>query len=313
MKARHISFEPFVPWRHIQLPIDWPKQFGSRAPLEVEIGFGNGEYLGRRAQQRPERHFIGIELEWASMQRALRHTGRMGVTNVRLLWVDAHVALQRLFAPLSLQRAYSLFPCPWPKERHTRHRLFSHSFLRLLNSRLCSDGEVFVVTDHEAYLHWVLEQIPGSGFKGEWRVTEPHFHTKYERKWVASGQEKFYELQLQKTAHCDVPPSKEIDVQARRVGQLDPRKLQLPEAGKPDDVHPSITVRCRDFLYDPERRKAMIAVLVAESGLTQDFWIEIARRGDHWTIRPARGCNVVPTPGVQHAVDLIWKSAAGQD
>ena len=102
-------------------------------------------------------------------------------------------------------------------------------------------------------------------------------------------------------------------MQARRVGQFDPRRLQLPRAGNPDAGQPPVIVRCREFLYDPERRKAMIAVLVSESGLTQDFWIEIVCRGDHWTIRPARGCGIVPTPGVQRAVDLIWKSAAGQE
>ena len=312
MKARHLSFEPLLPWRHLQLPIDWLAQFGCRAPLEVEIGFGNGEYLVRRAQLRPERHFVGIELEWASMQRALSQTRRIQVPNIRLLLIDAHLGMQRLFSPLTLQRVYSLFPCPWPKLRHAKHRLFSHSFLRLLNNRLRHDGEVFVATDHKPYLHWMLGQIPGSGFEEEWRVTEPHFQTKYERKWIASGQEEFYELQLRKVLHCDMPSSEEIDVQARRLGQFDPQRLRLPEAGIGDKGHPPITVRCRDFLYDPVRRKGMIAVLVAESGLIQDFWIEIACRGDHWTIRPARGCSVIPTPGVQRAVDLIWKSAAAQ-
>ena len=313
MKARHLSFEPFVPWRQLRLPIDWPAQFGSQAPLEVEIGFGNGEYLARRAQKWPGRRFIGIELEWASMQRALRHAERLQVPNLRLLLVDARLGMQRLFSPLSLQRVYSLFPCPWPKERHARHRLFSHAFLRLLNNRLRPDGEGFVVTDHEAYLHWLLEQVPGSGFEAEWRVTEPHFHTKYERKWVATGQEQFYELRLHKIAHCDTGPAEEVVVQARRVGRFDPWRLQLPSAGTTDENMPPVTVRCRDFLYDPERRKAMVAVLVAEPGLTQDFWIEIACRGDHWTIRPARGCSVVPTPGVQRAVDWVWQSAAAQE
>ncbi|MDE0205428.1 MAG: tRNA (guanosine(46)-N7)-methyltransferase TrmB [Candidatus Tectomicrobia bacterium] len=313
MKARHLSFEAFLPWRQLQLPVDWPQQFGSPAPLEVEIGFGNGEYLARRAEQKPERNFIGIELEWASMQRALRHAGRLQAANLRLLLIDAHLGMQRLFSPLSLQRVYSLFPCPWPKERHSRRRLYSHSFLRLVNNRLRRDGEALVVTDHEAYLQWLLEQVPGSGFAAEWRLTEPHFRTKYERKWVASGQAEFYELRLRKIAHCKAQPSEEIAVQARRVGRLDPRKLRLPEGGKTDEGGPPIAVRCREFLYDPERRKAMVAVLVAEPGLTQDFWIEIACRGDHWSIRPAKGCSVVPTPGVQRAVDLVWESAAAQD
>ena len=312
MKARYLSFKPFLPWRTVERPIDWPGQFGSQAPLEVEIGFGNGEFLVRRAQERPERHLIGIELEWASVQRALRRVAQAQADNVRLLLVDAHLALQRLFEPLALQRVYSLFPCPWPKDRHAKHRLFSHAFLTLLNSRLQPDGEVLVVTDHELYLRWVLEQIPGSGFEGAWQVIAPHFRTKYERKWVAGGQQEFYELRLQKVAHHAVPLTREIDVQARRVEQLDPQRLQLPQASKFCSDQLPVTVRCRDFLYDPERRKAMVAVLVAEAELTQDFWIEIACRGDHWTIRPARGCGVVLTAGVQRAVDLIWEAAAGQ-
>jgi tRNA (guanine-N7-)-methyltransferase len=306
VKTRPLSFKPFLPWRKVERPIDWPGQFGSSVPLDVEIGFGNGEFLVRRAQQRPERHFIGIELEWASVQRALQRIAQAQAANVRLLLADARVALQRLFEPLALQRVYSLFPCPWPKERHAKHRLFSHAFLTLLNSRLQPHGKVYVVTDHDPYLHWVLEQIPGSGFEGDWRVIAPHFRTKYERKWVAGGQQEFYELRLQKVAHHAVPLTKETDVQARRVEQFNPRQLKLCALQGP------ITVRCRDFLYDPERRKVMIAVLVAEADLTQEFWIEIACRGDHWTIRPARGCGVVPTPGVQRAVDLIWAAAAGQ-
>lgn len=310
MKARYLSFKPFLPWRNVERPIDWPGQFGSQAPLEVEIGFGNGEFLVRRAQEMPARHFIGIELEWGSVQRALRRLAKSQAPNVRLLQVDAHLALQRLFKPLALQRVYSLFPCPWPKERHAKHRLFSHAFLTLLNSRLQPDGEALVVTDHEPYLRWVLEQVPGSGFEADWRLIAPHFRTKYERKWMAGGQQAFHELRLQKVAHHDVPLTKEVDVQARRVDQFDPCQLPLSRVRKLCEAQPPITVRCRDFLYDPERRRAMVAVLVAEADLTQDFWIEIVCRGDHWTIRPARGCGVVPTVGVQYAVDLIWEAAA---
>ena len=310
MKARYLSFKPFVPWRNVERPIDWPGQFGSPAPLEVEIGFGNGEFLVRRAQEMPERRFVGIEREWASVQRALRRVAKSQVPNVRLLLVDAHLALQRLFEPLTLRRVYSLFPCPWPKERHAKHRLFSHAFLALLNNRLQPEGEVLVATDHESYLRWVLEQVPGSGFEADWRIIAAHFRTKYERKWVAGGQQEFYELRLQKVAHHDASPTKEVDVQARRVERFDPQNLYLPQAGKLCSAFPPVTVRCRDFLYDPERRKAMVAVLVAEADLTQDFWIEIVCRGDHWTIRPARGCGVVLTVGVQRAVDLIWEAAA---
>jgi hypothetical protein len=53
----------------------------------------------------------------------------------------------------------------------------------------------------------------------------------------------------------------------------------------------------------------MVWVFVAEEGLTQDFWIEIVHTGSDWAIRPARGCGIVPTVGVQCALDLVHDTA----
>jgi hypothetical protein len=53
----------------------------------------------------------------------------------------------------------------------------------------------------------------------------------------------------------------------------------------------------------------MVWVFVAEEGLTQDFWIEIVHTGTAWAIRPARGCGIVPTVGVQCALDLVRDTA----
>ena len=136
MKARYLSLQPLLLWQHGARPIDWAQQFGRQAPIEVEIGFGNGEFLVREAQVHPELNFVGIEQEWASAQRALRRLAQVKILNVRVLLVDARIALERLFLPQTVQRVYALFPCPWPKERHVKHRLFAQTFLTLLNSRL---------------------------------------------------------------------------------------------------------------------------------------------------------------------------------
>jgi tRNA G46 methylase TrmB len=65
----------------------------------------------QQAQQAPERNFVGIEVEWASIQRGLRKGPGQGGC-VRLLLADARVALERLFVPHSLDRVMCLFPCP---------------------------------------------------------------------------------------------------------------------------------------------------------------------------------------------------------
>ncbi len=73
-------------------------------------------------------------------------------------------------------------------------------------------------------------------------------------------------------------------------------------------ISPDHSQRMR-FLYDPRRQKGLVWVFVAETGLTQDFWIEIVRSGGEWAIRPARGCGIVPTVGVQCALDLVRDTA----
>lgn len=299
MRATYLSLRPLVLWRQVARPLDWVALFGRDAPRELEIGFGNGDYLVARARQHPERDFVGIEIEWESVQRTLRRIAQAGLTNIRLLLGDATPILYRAIAPESFQRIYSLFPCPWPKKRHHKYRLFSQRFLQLLNSRLQPEGEVQVVTDHEEYFGWVLSQITDTGFTAFARTLPPHFGTKYERKWVAAGQQVFYELILRRVEPIRVPLKEDVPMETYRVTHFDPDRLPL------QDVAEEIHVHFKDVLYDPRRQIGMVRVVVVEDELTQHFWIEIARTPDGWHIRPAQGCGVIPTVGVQRALDQV--------
>jgi tRNA (guanine-N7-)-methyltransferase len=265
----------------------------------VEIGFGGGEFLVRSAEAHPERNFVGIELEWPSVRRALRKVARANLESIRLVQTDARVAMERLFVPRSVQRVYSLFPFPWPKRRHIKHRLFSQSFLKLLNSRLAEDGEVLIVTDYKPYADWIVEELPGTGFEAELKGIPPRFSTKYERKWYAKGQLQFFELTLEKREHIEVLLKEDAQVMSYRVKQFDPDHFE------PTDERGEAVVEFREFLYDAKRSKAMVRVFVSEKGLSQELWIEIVKREGYWQIRCARGCQVVPTAGVQRALALV--------
>jgi hypothetical protein len=165
------------------------------------------------------------------------------------------------------------------------------------------EGAVQIVTDHEPYLHWVLAQAPDTGFAAQWATIAPRFSTKYERKWCETGQQEFYDLRLQKTIHITTPLVEDATLHTHRIAHFDATQLQL------GTLHGAITVTCKEFLYDPRRQKGMMWVFVAEEGLTQDFWIEIVHTGTDWAIRPARGCGIVPTVGVQCALDLVRDTA----
>ena len=79
MKSPYLSLNPFIPWMKEKHPVEWPKKFGRSAELEVEIGFGLGDFLVQQAQAHPEKDFLGIELGWVFIRRALRKITLAGV------------------------------------------------------------------------------------------------------------------------------------------------------------------------------------------------------------------------------------------
>ena len=178
MKKHYLSLLPFILWKKAPRPISWAEVFGHEAAVELEIGFGNGDFLVRQALNHPEINFVGVEIAWGSIRRTLRQIEKAGLKNVRLVQADSRVALERLFSLNSLHQVYCLFPMPWPKKHHEKHRLFSRGFLKLLNSRLQDKGEVRMVTDHEPYFNWVLDQLPDTGFTTDTKLTFPVYDTK---------------------------------------------------------------------------------------------------------------------------------------
>lgn len=303
MKARYLSLAPFIAWQQLSRPIDWAAVFGRDARLEIEIGFGNGEFLVQRAQAYSQTNFVGLELAWDSVQRALRRISQTGISNVRLLQIDARIALERLVSPQTAAHIYALFPCPWPKERHVKHRLFGHAFLKLLNSRLQPGGSAHLVTDHHPYMEWVLEQTIGTGFDAQCTPLPPTYHTKYEQKWLDKGQEAFYDVQLRKRQDQPIPLIEDVSLQTHRLDHFEPTAFQLVNERGP------VSVEFKEFLFDPKRRRGMVWVFAIEESLTQNFWIEIAYYDRLWHIRPARGCSVIPTMSVQRALDVVRDAA----
>ena len=304
MKPRYRCLAPLVPWRELVPPVDWSVLFGRQAPLEVELGPGNGEYLVRNAQARPERNLIGIENEWPSANRCLRRIAGEGLTNLKIILLDARPALTRLFSPGSIDHLYGLFPMPWPKARHACRRLFDTPFLRLANSRLIEKASLRVVTDQAFFADWVEEQVPETGFHLQRRPLPPDFDTKYGRKWKEHRADTFHELLLSKNETLSFPLPEVPEMRTHRIPHFDPASF------KPRDDEGDLTVRFKEVVHDPERQVAMVRLLAVEDGYRQPLWVKIARtkEGD-WHIGPSSGSSIVPTASVQHALDLVREAA----
>ncbi len=309
MTPKDYFFRPLVHYYQRQRPIDWVEEFGRQAPLEVEIGFGTGEALIRLAQNHPERNFIGIEQHWPVTYRALQTIEKFNqqqttpIENVRILDGDARAIFERLFDKTTIARIYSLFPCPWPKKKHTKHRLFAQPFLQLLNNRLVSGGQVDIVTDFHPFQKWILEEARGSGFTVTTRNIEAQFDTKYERKWQAHGQQEFFEITMRKSAHQKIPVKKDVAMKVYKLKNFYPEKFEL------ENCKEKVSVVFKEWLYDTKEKNGCVYVIVAEENLTQHFRVTIKNKNGAWLVKKADGQDFFPTPGVNLAVQLVYEAA----
>lgn len=176
-------------------PISWPDVFARKAPLDLEIGIGNGSFLVPFAEAHPERNIVGIDIEAEFVVKADRKLSRLGLTNARLLIGDAKLYLYKLFADRGVENLYIHFPDPWFKKRHKKRRLINPVFLKLAARRI--SGKVRVATDDEEYRDWVVEAMSGASCfdSGPAWLDQPasdYFPTKYEKKWRSEGKPVYY-------------------------------------------------------------------------------------------------------------------------
>jgi len=175
--------------------VDFAARLGGR-PLALELCCGNGHFLAELAVRTPERAFVGVDRQYKRVGAAARKLRKRGLDNVRLVLDDAERTLTLHFGPASLAAVYILFPDPWPKRRHHKHRLVTASLLAAVRERLVPGGEVVVAHDHEEYCAWIaarlraapglVSRLPAPGFSLAPQDDLPR--TLYERRWRAAGR-----------------------------------------------------------------------------------------------------------------------------
>ncbi len=307
------SLAPLVDVHATPHPVNWDQFFPSRqdsargAPqnhkgsLDVEIGFGLGETLIRMARESPDRNFVGIEQNWERICKTLNRLNDLN--NIRVLKVDARLAFERLFAEQTIDRVYSLFPCPWPKKKHVKHRLFSRQFFCLLNNRLKSGGEIKIVTDHGVFFQWMLDEVKETGFVIETKTIGSRYDTKFERKWVKAGKKNFFELSGVKKNHRDVSIFKDIPMKSYLVDHFDPAHFRFDPA-----VEETCSVIFKEMIFDPLKHKAMLHFVIQEEHLTQHFWVMIVKQDNRWRICKADGQTFFQTSGTSRALELVYQT-----
>ena len=150
--------------------LDLLEVFPGCAEIEIEIGFGRGQFLLQRRQSAPSAGLLGIEIRAKHAYLVAHKCTELRLPNVLILGADARIALPLLRPAGCVARVVMCFPDPWWKARHAERRLMDEPLLNAIASVLRPAGELFVQTDVEERAEQYLDRISAcSAFQ---RVTE---------------------------------------------------------------------------------------------------------------------------------------------
>jgi len=139
----------------------WRSMLSSDLSIEVEIGFGRGDFLLDRAARFPERVLVGYETKNKATRLMLDRVDRRELNNVWLSDDDCRFNMPLLLPDGRISTFHILFPDPWWKPQHKVKRLFSPPFVDLLADKLCSGGLLFFKSDVYEYgelVRYLIEQ-----------------------------------------------------------------------------------------------------------------------------------------------------------
>lgn len=183
----------WVPTSNLFEPYVWEELFGNSHPVEVELGAGDGGFILEKARREPEKNFFALERLLGRARKMAKRAPERGLANFKVLRLESSYFIERLCPPGSVDIVHIMFPDPWPKKRHHKHRLIQPVFLEHLARVLKPGGEVRFTTDHEPYFLWAMEhwqQAPGWKSLGTWDATEDP-RTDFEMGFLEEGR-SFY-------------------------------------------------------------------------------------------------------------------------
>lgn len=186
--------EALLPVANLIDPLDWAAVFPKQAPIELDLGCGDGGFLVEYALLHPECNFLGVERLMGRINKIIRKRERLGLENIKVCRIESSYFLKYLVSPGSLRAIHLYFPDPWPKRRHEKYRLVQADFVRSCLKALSPGGAVYLRTDHREY----FEQMRGAFAAEPALVPIPTpeelsgVQTDFEKQWLAQGLETHY-------------------------------------------------------------------------------------------------------------------------
>jgi tRNA (guanine-N7-)-methyltransferase len=141
------------------VPINLNEIFPTYKTRIMEVGFGMGEATAILAKDFPETAFLAVEVHRPGVGKLCASLEANGSENVRILHHDVIDVINNQLADESLDGVHIFFPDPWQKKKHTKRRLLTPEFLRLIFPKIKKGGFIHVATDWVPYAEFALKSF----------------------------------------------------------------------------------------------------------------------------------------------------------
>ena len=301
------------PREYDSYPLNWGSVFQRQAPLAIEIGFGNGEFIAKWAALKPEWNFVGIERSIASIERLHKRIVKAGINNIRILFDDASFALRELFEQNSVHHIVMNYPDPWPKDRHSNRRFLKPSFLEILATVIIKDGLFEIVTDQQWFAEDAFNFLSESEqwFSEKIEINpERSITTKYERKWQSMGRDS-YRVFASNIKSAKTKKLLEKTTMPHRLinHQILPNKIfQLKGI---DYSEGEIFFVIKDIFKHNSDSTYLVKTITKDSDYQQKFYVLVKKNKNNWLIKLDDTNRPYRTRAVKAAVNKIGEFLSG--
>lgn len=171
----------------------WKEIFGNDQPIHLELGCGRGRFITELAKENPKINYLALDLHHELLVKVLRKANENHLNNLRIIPMNIE-NIGEVFSRDEIEKIYINFCNPWPSNRHHRRRLTHPNFLKIYQTFLKKESEVWFKTDDETLFADSLSYFKVAGFTELSRSYDlghsdfrGNIQTEYEKKFSSQG------------------------------------------------------------------------------------------------------------------------------
>lgn len=128
-------------------------------PIDIEIGFGKGQFIVEKAKLYKDINFIGFEVKKGLVDYTISLIEKDSLSNIYVEKSYANISIPQKIPNERIRNIYINFPDPWWKRKHKKRRILQTDYIKLFYNSLKTDGIIYVRTDVKEYSDFVRKKF----------------------------------------------------------------------------------------------------------------------------------------------------------